>query len=548
MSSRLTANSPLDRNWLRNNFAELAIFCLAASLLFIKLGIGEFENWDESHIVYRALVIEQHGAWLDQSAFSLGGLYSSAHPPLGIWLMVVSRTLFGHGEFATRLPAAVCGLIAAVSMFYLLRRWCSDRLSLLLAAAFIACSIMLWFSRHAQLDSLLIAASLTSLTLFQNAVDKGSRVFATAGGVVFGLAMLSKFGWACYSLPFIIGYWYLHGKDRALIARFMLPAVIIGSSWYLYMIATNDAFSSSVFGWLVGLSSVEGYETSSRSPVYYFNQLILACPFILAALVIFLRRQDRTREEWLTLAWLSIVMVVLQVTVTKFPHFALMLLPPAFLFVAQSMKRMALGWLEWGVMIMAVAWSLSTQFRLWIRGAEFVYVSPEWGIAFTLSLALTLLLALIRGDTQRTLITGLAGLIVIVAANRVISTPGGLYDSGAKQIANRILPRTDIIDLVVVHSGLPHDSLTPRLAYYTNGWRSGWLEGRAVRKMEWTDSSITAKLSNVTTHSAVVLERELDRFALPAEEAIPQYNEVKTVLKRDFGHYDSLRSYDLFYN
>ncbi len=550
MSSRLPDNSSLESSWLRAHFAELAIFCFAVSLLFIKLGIGEFEDWDESHIVYRAHVIEKHGAWLDQSQYALGGLYSSAHPPLGVWMMVASRAIFGNTECTTRLPAALCGLIAAISMFFLLRRWCGDRTALLLAAAFTSCSIFLWYARHAQLDSLLISTSLASVALFCTALERRSQRYATIAGICFGLAMLSKFGWAIYVLPFVLGYWYVHGKDRALLLAYIIPGLVIGSSWYLYMIATNSAFVDSVFGWIVGLSSVAGYETAEKSPLYYFNQLIIACPFIVLAVISIVKRKEWTLDRWLTLGWLALVMLVLQIAVTKFPHFALMLLPPAFAVVAQPLKDDSKrSWVECILLALAVLWSLSTQFRLMIRGAEFDYIAPHWEIAVPLAIALTALVMIQRRHLKRALITGLTGLVVIVAATRVIGTPDDLYDDGAKHIANTLLPRASITKVVVVHSGLPHDSLTPRLAYYTNGWTSGWLQGRKSQKMGWPDDTLLRSLTEKAhANTAVVLERERDRFAAPIERTLPQYAETINLLKQKYQHYDSLRSYDLFYD
>jgi 4-amino-4-deoxy-L-arabinose transferase-like glycosyltransferase len=540
----------MDRRWLRAHFVELVIFCFALSLLFIKLGIGEFEDWDESHIVYRAQVIERYGAWLDQSPYALGGLYSSSHPPLGVWMMVASRAIFGQNEFATRLPAALCGLFAAVGMIYLLRRWCSDRLALLMSAAFVSSSLFLWYSRHAQLDSLLIATSVLSLALFIQAIDKRSIRLAWIAGIVFCLALLSKLGWALFILPFVIGSAY-QKKQLPFLSRFLIIGVAIGSSWYVYMAATNEAFLSSVFGWLVGLSSVQNYETGERSWTYYINQLILACPFVVAAMIRSIRVKKES-DSWIALVWLVIVLIVLQLAVTKFPHFALVLLPPAFVLSAMLLSDLKrLSWVEWSALIVATMWSLSTQFRLFVKGAEFEYIAARWDIAVPLAIALVALIAFQLKQSSRSHVafTGLVGAIVIVAGTRIIGYPPDLYNDGAKQIASKLLTRPKVTNLIVVHSGAPFDSLTPRLAYYTNGWTSGWVEGRSSEKLAWTDPTLDTKLGALgTINTAVILERERDRFAKPMGQEFASYSPIVALLGRRYQHRDSLRSYDLFYN
>jgi hypothetical protein len=166
-----------------------------------------------------------------------------------------------------------------------------------------------------------------------------------------------------------------------------------------------------------------------------------------------------------------------------------------------------------------------------------------------LAFALGALVAFQRKELHRAVVTAFVGSIVIVAATRVLGTPQDLYSDGAKHIAATLLPRDDINKLVVVHSGLPHDSLTPRLAYYTKGWTSGWLEGKSSYKLGWTDDGLAGKLTAMASNNtAIVLERERDRFARPIEMDIPEYPLVIDRLKQTYRHHDSLRSYDLFYN
>jgi hypothetical protein len=154
-----------------------------------------------------------------------------------------------------------------------------------------------------------------------------------------------------------------------------------------------------------------------------------------------------------------------------------------------------------------------------------------------------------RGGIQEALLFALAGLIVITAATRVIGYSDTLFTDGAKAVAKKLDRQESITKLIVVHSGLPFDSITPRLAYYTKGWTSGWAEGKSSLKLGWTDAGLAANLeSSATPDAALVLERERDRFAPPITQDLPAYSKVIAMLSERYDSHDSLRSYDLFYN
>lgn len=81
---------------------RLYVFALLAVglLRFLNLGFEDLQAWDEALYAVRAEGILRFGGFLDQTQFSIGGLYSSLHPPLYVWLTSVSFFLFGVTEFA----------------------------------------------------------------------------------------------------------------------------------------------------------------------------------------------------------------------------------------------------------------------------------------------------------------------------------------------------------------------------------------------------------------------------------------------------------------
>src|SRR5262245_42216926 len=99
----------------------LAVTAVASLYHVVRLGSTDLHEWDEAVYGVRTLAILQRGDWLDQSAGSIGGLWSAAHPPFAIWMMALSAKLFGLNEWSLRLPSALCGLGCVVVLYGLAR-------------------------------------------------------------------------------------------------------------------------------------------------------------------------------------------------------------------------------------------------------------------------------------------------------------------------------------------------------------------------------------------------------------------------------------------
>jgi hypothetical protein len=142
---------------------------------------------------------------------------------------------------------------------------------------------------------------------------------------------------------------------------------------------------------------------------------------------------------------------------------------------------------------------------------------------------------------------GLVSLVFVAAATRIWGYNESTFADGAEQIAELLSHRRDITEVVVVHSGLPHDSLTPRLALYTKGMTSNWIEGKRTTKGAWTDDTLVQWFArNADANTAVILSREIDRFNRPSVAFTRRYDSVVALMQTRFQKRDSLRSYDLF--
>jgi hypothetical protein len=95
------------------------ILLLAAGLLFYKLDALGYANH-----YYTAGVASMLQSW--HNFFFVvaepGGSVSIDKPPLGLWLQAVSAYFLGVNGFAMVLPEIICGLLAIIVLYHLVRR------------------------------------------------------------------------------------------------------------------------------------------------------------------------------------------------------------------------------------------------------------------------------------------------------------------------------------------------------------------------------------------------------------------------------------------
>jgi 4-amino-4-deoxy-L-arabinose transferase-like glycosyltransferase len=89
---------------------------------FYNLGFKEIQMWDEALYAVRAKAIYYFNCWLDQTDYAEGGLYSSSHPPLYIWLTALLYKLFTINEFTSRFFSALFSSLCLVFTYLLIKK------------------------------------------------------------------------------------------------------------------------------------------------------------------------------------------------------------------------------------------------------------------------------------------------------------------------------------------------------------------------------------------------------------------------------------------
>lgn len=364
---------------------------LAAALLYgVRLGATDFVEWDEAFYASRALVALREGAWLDQSAHAIGGLWTGAHPPLVVWTMALSAMLLGANEWALRLPAALAGVacVMVVVRFGLLLSappgaWWSG-------AALLAVPLFTRYTRMAQLDSAVLLWTTLALFCFARGIGlqrvasdpvaptatgsaEARPAAAAAGlgrpspiwhflaaGLALGLGLMSKI-LVAFLAPMVVVAWIvweaLRGSrtatGRALIGLVIVVAVglLVALPWHLAMTTRlgADYWRQSLGYHVVARMArpLEGHE-SHLGALYWPFEIVkrLGPLFPVAVLGMLAPRDARSlspaawRFVW---CWLLVPLALFSLTATKFHPYLLSFLPPLALFTGIGIVRLASG-------------------------------------------------------------------------------------------------------------------------------------------------------------------------------------------------------------
>ncbi len=101
----------------RKVFIAALITFIFVNLLF--LGSRPVLTADETRYGSIAAQMVESGNWM---SLRMSGFHFYEKPPLVYWMMALAIEIFGHNAFAIRLPAALCGGLAALAMGIAARR------------------------------------------------------------------------------------------------------------------------------------------------------------------------------------------------------------------------------------------------------------------------------------------------------------------------------------------------------------------------------------------------------------------------------------------
>jgi 4-amino-4-deoxy-L-arabinose transferase-like glycosyltransferase len=227
----------------------------------------EASNGYDSYCILKTLR-DQHGEFLPLFARAL----DDYRPSLYIFITVPFIKIFGLNEFATRLPAAIIGILTVLVLYYLVKELFEDQKIALIAALFLAISPWhIQFSRIA-FEAILIPL-LFSLGLLFFVKSFKNPNYLILSAIIFGLSLHTYQAARVFVSLFLLGLVIIFREHLWLNKRIALIATI----WFLVIFVPLFSFWISPEGLARARST--GVETNPVTIIQYylsyFNPLFL---------------------------------------------------------------------------------------------------------------------------------------------------------------------------------------------------------------------------------------------------------------------------------
>lgn len=223
----------MPRLWRRISLA--AILLLSIFMNFFLLGQNGYGN-----LYYAAGIRSMADSWHNFFfvSFDPGGFVTIDKPPLGFWLQTLSAKIFGFTPFSIFLPQAICGVLAVLLLYTLVRRHFGVVAGLVAALALAVSPISVVTDRNNTIDGTLALVLLLSAWAVIHAAEKGKLRWLLLSGLFVGIGFNIKMAEAYLVVP-ALGLTYLLCAPRRIWTRIwhlllaLLVMLVISLSWAL---------------------------------------------------------------------------------------------------------------------------------------------------------------------------------------------------------------------------------------------------------------------------------------------------------------------------
>lgn len=494
---------------MKHKEAAILLICILA--IFIRLGMSEIQPWDEGLYAMRAKSILEHDDFFDQSGHALGGMYSATYPPLTVWLISGSIAALGEKAFAVRLPSALSAAGCIILIFLLSRRLMSRELSLLAPVLLAGSYTWNFYSRQGMTDIPVIFFGLLALwaavNVYESSEKKDFIRYSLFFALSFAASLMSKI--IITFLPFVLILPFLIRSKNKLAVKHLVVSSIIAfvaaAPWYIFMASKHGSVFTDAFLLPHVYRAVEG-NAPGLGIGFYLNQLAVSNPFSLIPFCLFLfaifarkkltselKRLKSNRLLLSSMIWFFGMFIVFSVSRTKLSFYTNYMMPPAIIlsvwFLDKLFYRIAsenLKWIFISGLYIIFAWSISFDIR---QSVKHIFGSGDATAAFTffgISFLLVfggLIFNRLRKEQMASVaysiaITVLPAILILrVAALNYFVTTGHIH--GAVAPAKAIIKYDFDSFVYLYHEYTTADSLNPQLAWYTEGWTAGWIEGKS---------------------------------------------------------------------
>ncbi|MBU3698727.1 MAG: hypothetical protein FGM33_01770 [Candidatus Kapabacteria bacterium] len=469
----------------------VAAILVIMGLYIMRIAAVEIQPFGEGEIAMRAEAIVQSRQWMDPSEHTVGGLSSTATPPLASWMSAAGIMLLGPTEIGVRL-FSLLSMAGILALTYLIALKAMAHRNAMIAMSIVGLSMpMITLGRQMTpvvITTFMLLLSWWSTLKIRSSADRRSQYIGAAlYGLALAGALLSSTLLALVALGLLI---------PVIIRRAtLLPGVIglvlglaLSIPWYAVMISghgTDFILARSVAD--LAMQGVSG--GSGRGPLDVLMMLVLASPLLVSSLVwvmVSLRYREMLPtggDVVMMSAGLWFIVITMFSALGSQPvAVALVPIIPAAAIVSLAalqgaMQRSSAGVLLVHLGCIALASLAALLHSLRPLGGPSVLTS----LLILVSIAVIVLVFFFASRqrqrlavlaTRPTIYGAVAVTAVLAAMTILLGNPGTVV--GGRKVSLRLLEDTTYARrFVYLHHGIvTGPSVNSQLAWYTRGWMS----------------------------------------------------------------------------
>ncbi len=370
------------------------LFALIGALFFIPfLGGVHLFDWDEVNFaeISREMLLQQ-----DYLRVYVNFEPFWEKPPFFFWLQALGMYVFGVGEFAARLPNALCGVLTLVVLFNMGTTLYSTRFGIIWAGVYLGSVLPFLYFKSGIIDpwfNLFIFLGLYYFILFhwkRNAFQAiqlryNYWIYLLLGGFFIGMGILTKGPVAYLIAGLTMGVYWIYQRFRFYVnvwqfLFYTFVAVAIAAIWYtLFFLDQFEEFNQ--YQYRLFSTPDAGH---AGFPGYHFVVLLLGCfPASIFAIRAFfkmekeemLHRQDF--KIWMKfLFW--VVLILFTIVKSKIVHYSSMCYFPLTFLAAVVVNHILDKKIAFGSWLKAGLWLIGGLYLLSVFALPFAGLNIEW--------------------------------------------------------------------------------------------------------------------------------------------------------------------------
>jgi 4-amino-4-deoxy-L-arabinose transferase-like glycosyltransferase len=341
---------------------------------------------DECTYANSALGLAHAGGWLTPKVL---GRYLLFKPPLLLWMAGFCLKIFGQSLWALRLPALVAAICVTLIVFWWTRRERSILVASAAVALFLSNPLMHIFARLCYTDMLAVASIAGAMAFLYSdpRLSRTKPLWGFAASVAAGVMAKNVAG----LLPLVMLALYcllLRFEKRPSLTRMAFVALIAAvmiAPWHIYQFVAHrqwfwaDYVKIQLLGYGI---QPPGSGSPESQAAFYCKRLAASDPVLgillltaLPFLILALRGRSQVLPALLT-AWFAIAAGALLLFRYQNLPYAILLIPPACLIVAEYNPLFSAQRAKWGLLALCAIFMLKSSAPGKIWGLSFGGVEP----------------------------------------------------------------------------------------------------------------------------------------------------------------------------